>query len=331
MTSFKAAYYESVGKAEDVLKLGTFELAQLKDNEVQIAIVTSAVNPSDVKTRQGNRSPLTFPYLIPHSDGAGIVKACGKSVTQFKVGDRVWMYNAARDRNHGTASTLIHLPEELVVKLPENTSFEIGACLGIPALTAAACLLSLNCERNETIMITGGAGAVSMCAIQLAKILGLKVITTVRSEEKAQVAKQMGADYVINTATEKILDKIKHYTNDQLLDGLIDVDFGGNLDWSIEALKPNSAIATYASMGQTTPTLPFYPMMFKQLSLHFIFAYILSQSMRARAIELVQRALEKNKLNPLIAKVYTLEEIISAHLAVEYGDKIGQVLIRNGR
>lgn len=329
MTVFKAAYYESVGKAEEVLKMGTFELAPPEDNEVQIQIVTSAVNPSDVKTRQGLRGPLTIPYLIPHSDGAGIITACGSTVTQFKRGDRVWMYNAARERNHGTASTLINLPVDLVIPLPDNTSFEIGAYLGIPALTAAACLLSLNCERDDTIMITGGAGAVSMCAIQLAKVLGLKTITTVRSVEKAHIAKQMGADYVINTATENVLDKIKHYTHDQLLDGLVDVDFGGNLDWSIEALKTNSAIATYASMGKTEPTLPFYTMMFKQLSLHFIFAYVLSKPMRKRAIELVQNALRENKLHPLIAKIYTLDDIAQAHLAVEAGDKIGQVLIRN--
>jgi NADPH2:quinone reductase len=329
MTTFKAAYYETVGKAEDVLKLGAFELAAPKENEVQIQIVTSAVNPSDVKTRQGNRGPLTVPSLIPHSDGAGIVTACGAAVTQFKPGDRVWVYNAARERNHGTASTLINLPVELVVPLADNTSFEIGACLGIPALTAAACLLSLNCTRDDIIMITGGAGAVSMCAIQLAKVLGLKIITTVRSEEKAHIAKQIGADYVINTATENVLAKVKHYTQDQLLNGLVDVDFGGNLDWSIEALKPNSVIATYASMGQTEPALPFYAMMFKQLSLHFIFAYILSTSMRARAIELVQRALRENRLNPLIAKIYTLDDIVQAHLAVETGDKIGQVLICN--
>lgn len=329
MTSFKAAYYETQGKAEEVLKLGTFKLTPLQKNEVQIQIVTSAVNPSDIKTRQGNRSPLTFPYLIPHSDGAGIITACGSAVTQFKLGDRVWMYNAARERNHGTASTLINLPVDLVVPLANNISFETGACLGIPALTAAAALLSLNCERNDSIAITGGAGAVGMCAIQLAKVLGLNTIAIVRSEEKAKVAKQMGADHVINTATEKVLDKIKAYTRDQLLNGLVDVDFGGNLEWSIEALKSNSAIATYASMGQTTPALPFYPMMFKQLSLHFIFAYILSPSMRSRAIELVQRALQEKKLTPLIAKVYALDDIIQAHLAVEAGNKIGQVLIRN--
>ncbi|MCD6045519.1 MAG: NADPH:quinone reductase [Gammaproteobacteria bacterium] len=329
MTAFKAAYYETVGKAEDVLKLEMFELAPPKENEVQIEIVTSAINPSDVKIRQGNRGPLTVPSLIPHSDGAGIVTACGSAVTQFKPGDRVWMYNAARERNHGTASTLINLPVELVVPLADNTTFETGACLGIPALTAAACLLSLNSECNDTILITGGAGAVGMCAIQLAKVLGFKTIATVRSEEKAHIAKQMGADYVINTSIEKPLDKIKQYTHDHLLNGLVDVDFGGNLDWSIDALKDNSAIATYASMGKTEPALPFYAMMFKQLSLHFIFAYILSKPMRTRAIELVQNALRENKLTPRIAKIYPLEDIVQAHLAVEAGNKIGQVLIRN--
>ncbi len=329
MTAFKAAYYEAVGKAEEVLKLGSFELTLPKDNEVQIEIITSAVNPSDVKTRQGNRGPLTVPSLIPHSDGAGIVTACGRAVTHFKPGDRVWVYNAAWERNHGTAATLINLPEELVVNLPDNTSFEIGACLGIPALTAAAALLSLDTNRDDTIIVTGGSGAVGMCAIQMAKMLGLTVLSTVRSEEKARIAKQMGADYVINAATENVLEKVKQYTHDQLLDGIVEVDFGGNLDWTIPALKLNGIIAPYASMGEKTPTIDFYPMMFKQIILKPIFVYVLSQSMRARAIELIQRALQEKKLNPLIANTYVLDDIVQAHLAVEAGNKIGQVLIRN--
>lgn len=329
MTTFKAAYYQSVGKAEDVLKLGSFELTPPKDNEVQIEIVTSAINPSDVKIRHGYEGPLRYPSFTPHSDGAGIVKACGSAVTHFKPGDRVWVYNAAWGRNHGTASTLINLPEELVVNLPDNTSFEIGACLGIPALTAAAALLSLDCKRDDTIMVTGGSGAVGMCAIQMAKMLGFKVMATVRSEEKAHIAQQMGADCVINAATENVLEKIKHTTHDQLLDGIVEVDFGGNLDWTIPALKLNGVIAAYASMGQTKPTIDFYPMMFKQIILKPIFVYILSKPMRARAIELVQRALQEKKLNPLIAKTYALDDIVQAHLAVEAGNKIGQVLIRN--
>lgn len=329
MTAFKAAYYQSVGKAEEVLKLGNFELDSPKTNEVQIEIIASAVNPSDVKTRQGNRTPLSFPYLIPHSDGAGIVKACGSAVSQFKYGDRVWVYNAAWGRHHGTASTLINLPEELVVPLPDNTSFEIGACLGIPALTAAAALLALDCHHGDTIMITGGSGAVGMCAIQLAKMMGFKVLSTVRSEEKVQIATQMGADRVINTVTENVLEKIKQYTHEQLLNGIVEVDFGGNLEWTIPALKLNGTIAAYASMGQKTPTLDFYPMMFKQITLKLIFAYVLSQSMRAHAIELVKQALETKRITPLIAKTYALDDIVQAHLAVEAGNKIGQVLIRN--
>lgn len=328
MTTFKAAYYQSLGKAEEVLKLGTFELAPPQDNEVQIEIVTSGVNPADVKIRKGYQGPLLYPSFTPHSDGAGIVKQCGAAVTQFKAGDRVWVYNAAWERNHGTASTLINLPEELVVNLPANTSFEIGACLGIPALTAATCLLALNCERNATVMITGGSGSVGICAIQMAKMLGFKVMATVRSEEKAQIAKEMGADYVINTTKGTVLEEIKQYTQDKLLDGIVEVDFGGNLEWSIQALKPNSVIAAYASMGQKTPPLDFYPMMFKQIILKPTFVYILPKAARARAIELVQRALQEQKLNPLIYETYTLEQIVEAHLAVEAGNKIGQVLIR---
>ena len=159
-------------------------------------------------------------------------------------------------------------------------------------------------------------------------MLGLKVISTVSSDEKALIAVQAGADYVINYRTEDILDKVRKYTNNSMLDGMIDVDFGSNLSWSIEALKPNSDIATYASSRVANPVLPFYPMMFKQITLKPIFVYILPDHIRKQSIELVQKALQQGILKPLIQKIYKLEEIVQAHQAVESGDKIGQVLIK---
>ena len=152
---FKAAYYKKTGEAEEVLKLGLFEVKDPKVNEIQIEIVVSGINHSDIKIRRGARGAIDFSYLIPHSDGAGIIKKMGSSVSGFSIGDRVWVYNAAWLRNHGTASALVNLPQELVVPLVDKASFELGACLGIPALTAATCLLALNSANNGTIMVTG--------------------------------------------------------------------------------------------------------------------------------------------------------------------------------
>lgn len=328
MAQAKSAYYDQIGSAKEVLNTGITDIPEPVGNEVQIEMAFSGINPSDVKTRAGKRGNLSFPRVIPHSDGSGIIKQVGSEVKKFRIGDRVWVYNAGWNRAYGTAASLCTLSADLVVHLPKNSTLETGACLGIPALTAAAGLLSLDCASGARVMITGGAGSVGLFAIQLAKFLGFEVLTTVSSPAKEQLARSMGADYCINYKTDDILQKIKEYTDEHYLDGIVDVDFGGNLPWSIDAMKSLGTIATYASMGNQTPVLPFYPMMFKQISLRPIFAYTLSESMRERSVTLINSALEQNALKATIHQIYDLDQIISAHEAVESADKTGQVLIR---
>jgi NADPH2:quinone reductase len=327
MKKVQGAFYTKTGKASDVLQIGRFDIAEPEANEVQLEIITSGINPSDVKTRNGLRGELTYPYIIPHSDGAGIIRQIGNKVTDFKIGDRVWVYNAAWNRNVGTACETINIAASLVVPLPENVSFETGACLGVPGLTAAAALLSLNCKAGDRIMITGGAGSVGMLAIQLAKILGFKVITTVSSQAKADIAIKAGADYAINYTKHNVVDAVMPLTADQGIDGLIDVDFGANIAWSIEVLKPHTTIATYASASVPNPVFPFYQVMFKQIKIQPIFVYILPDELRLRSIDLIQKACQENLLTPLIHAIYPLTDIILAHEAVENNQKLGQVLL----
>lgn len=324
----QAVFYEKTGPAQDVFKIGFFDIPNPEDHEVQVEIMTSGINPSDVKIRAGSRGNLAFSKIIPHSDGAGIVRCVGKAVKRWKKGDRVWIYNGGWQRDHGTACTLCNFPENILVPLPENTSFEVGACLGIPALTAASCLLSLNCPINGIVMVTGGAGSVGIFAIQLAKFLKYRVITTVSSKEKETIAISAGADYVINYTSEDVLEKIKRYTQNELLDGIIDVDFGSNLSWSIDALKDNKTIATYASVKNPEPKLPFYQMMFKQITIRPIFVYNLEDSLRHNSIQCIQNALSSGVLIPVIHKIYDLEQVAFAHQELESGQKIGQVLLK---
>ena len=324
----QGAFYTKTGKAFDVLKIGLFDVDEPKENEVQLQVITSSVNPSDVKIRSGLRGDLTYPYIIPHSDGAGIIQKLGNKVTNFKIGDRVWIYNAAWNRNIGTACEMINIDSSLIVPLYDNISFEIGACLAIPGLTAAAALLSLNCKFGDTVLITGGAGSVGMIAIQLAKLLGFKVITTVSSPNKSDIALQAGADHVINYTECDVASEVMCLTGGQGIDGLVDVDFGANISWSIEALKAHTTIATYASATIPNPELPFYKLMFKQITIKPIFVYILPNEIRTQSIELIQKACHKNLLSPLIHGIYPLNDIILAHEAVEKNQKIGQVLLK---
>lgn len=328
MVQAKSAYYDRIGSANDVLQVGINEIPDPKANEVQVEIAFSGINPSDVKIRAGQRGNLQFPRQIPHSDGSGIIRQAGADVKKFRSGDKVWLYNAAWNRAQGTAATLCTLPADCVQHLPANTNLETGACLGIPALTAAASLLSLNCASGAIVMITGGAGSVGLFAIQLAKFLGFQVITTISSSAKEELARSVGADFCINYKNDMITDQIKQFTAGQYLDGIVDVDFGGNLNWSIAAVKDNATIATYASMGNPNPVLPFYQMMFKQIALRPIFAYTLSSDLRERAVSLINRALENNALKAVIHHIYDLDQIVAAHEAVESAEKAGQVLLR---
>lgn len=322
------AFYTKTGEAAEVLQIGLFDIEQPSENEVQIEIVVSGINPSDIKMRSGLRGDLIYSYAIPHSDGAGIVRKIGDNVKNSKVGDRVWIYNAAWNRNRGTACEVINIDQSLVVPLYNNIPFETGACLGVPGLTAAAGLLSLNCKPNDTILITGGAGSVAVIAIQLAKMLGLNVITTVSSQDKHNIANAAGADVVINYKRQDVIKEVMNITNNQGIDGLVDIDFGANLTWSIDALKPNTIIATYASASIPSPELPFYKVMFKQIAIRPIFIYILPDALRDQSINLIQKACKDNLLKPLIHRIYPLEDIILAHEEVENDKKLGQVLLK---
>ena len=132
----RAAYYERNGTARDVLRVGEVDTPQAGPGEVRVKLATSGVNPSDVKSRQGSTRKIAWPRVIPDSDGAGHIDQVGDGVPKSRIGERVWVWNGQWKRAFGTAAEYIALPAAQAVKLPEQVSFEAGACLGIPAMTA---------------------------------------------------------------------------------------------------------------------------------------------------------------------------------------------------
>lgn len=181
----KAAFYERVGPAADVLQVGDLPRPDPAAGEVRVRVQWSGVNPSDVKSRMGLRSGMPFPRVIPHSDGMGVIDAVGEGVPAHRVGERVWLWNAAWGRPHGTACEWVCLPSAQAVPLPDAVSDEAGACLGIPALTALHSVLMDGGVAGKTVLIAGGAGAVGHYAVQMASQLGAaRVLTTVSTPEK---------------------------------------------------------------------------------------------------------------------------------------------------
>src|ERR1700728_4676414 len=217
---------------------------------VRARLEASGVNPADVGRRSGSYRAMEFPRVIPNSDGAGIVDQVGDGVTRLHVGQRVWLFNGQRNgRALGTAAEYIALAEHLVTPLPDRLSFAEGATLGIPAMTAWCGLFGDGPIAGQTVLVTGGAGAVGHYAVQLAKWGGAKVIATVSSAMKAEQARLSGADLVINYRNEDVIAKVLACAGQRGVDRVVDVDFGGNIEITLKLMAMNSTIAICATNG----------------------------------------------------------------------------------
>jgi len=160
----RAAYYEVNGSAREVLRIGEVETPLAGPGEVRVKLASSGVNPSDVKSRQGLTRKIAWPRLIPHSDGAGVIDQVGNGIPNSRIGERVWVWNGQWKRAFGTAAEYITLPSTQAVRLPDTVSFEAGACLGIPAMTAVHAVTLAAPTKGSTLLVSGGAGAVSRFA-----------------------------------------------------------------------------------------------------------------------------------------------------------------------
>ena len=323
----QAAWYEAIGSAEEVLHVGEIDNPSPMEGEVLVEIKASGVNPSDVKTRAGARGELQFPRIIPHSDGGGIIVEVGEGVSEDRIGERVWIWNGAFGRAYGTCAELMALPSSQAVAMSEDVSFETAACLGIPASTAYYGIFSDGSVEDQTILITGGAGAVGYLGIQLAKWSGANVISTVSSDDKATVAKAAGADLVVNYKTDDVIEAVNDFTKGHGVDRILEVEFGGNLSVSEQVIKNNGVIAAYGSVGEANPSLPFYNLMFKGVKLNTYLIYIVLENDRADINKGITSALSDNALTPIIAESFNLSEIINAHQSLEEGSVIGNVVI----
>ena len=319
----KAAFYTTHGPAADVIQIGDQPTPTPAQGEVLVRLKSSGANPSDVKSRA---RPMAFPTVIPHSDGAGVIESVGDGVDPSRVGQNVWLWNAQWQRPSGTAAEYIALPSEQAVDLPDTTSFNEAACLGIPAMTAYRTVFADGPVEGRKILVSGGAGSVSRYAIQIAKLGGAEVITTVSSEEKATYARAAGADHTVNyrdeTAAEQILDLTGGGTH-----RAIELELGVNINLLTEVMRPNGIIAAYGSQQSFTPEIPFIQMMFKDLTMRAILVYILSPEARVETLKGLNKMLADNSLTHAIGATFPLAETAKAHELVESADKFGTVVI----
>jgi len=315
-----AVWYERNGEAADVLKYGELETPAPGPGEVLVRLMTSGINPIDVKRRRGARGQvIKDPLVIPGFDGAGVIEATGEGIDPGRVGERVWVYEAQWQRPRGTAAEFVTVPAERAVRLPDRASFVEGACLGIPALTAHRAVFADGPVMGQTVLVTGGAGAVGSYAIQFAKLGGALVMTTVSNDQKAEIAADAGADYVFNYKAENVVQRIADLRDSGGVDRIVEVEFGGNLPQSLEILKPNGVIASYASDAVPEPKVPFYALAYRSAAVRFILVFMMPEAAKQQAIGDLTRWLEAGELRHYIAKRLPLAEAAAAHEAMERG------------
>ena len=324
----RAGWYERNGPAKEVIVIGEMPDPEPGAGEVRIRIHCSGVNPSDVKRRDGwGGQVIEFPRVIPHSDGAGIIDRVGEGVSEKRLGERVWTYNAQWKRPFGTAADYIVLPSTQAVPLPSEAGMKFGACLGIPALTAHRAVFADGPVERQTILVTGGAGAVGHYATQFATWGGAKVIATVSSEAKAESARAAGAEATIDYKTENVIERVMDITVGAGIDRIVEVDFGANLDVTKSVIKQNGTIAPYASMRVPEPVFPMTPLMRKNVTIRNVFVYEMPETAFEAGIADIAKWMAGNRAQPNVAATYPLEQLAEAHEAVESGEVIGNVVV----
>lgn len=330
----RAAIYRRLGPAHDVLEIAEVATPTPGPGEIRVRLVASAVNPSDVKGRQGRSSGqsgsdqvLPWPFQIPHQDGAGIIDAVGEGVDPSRIDRPAWVYHAADRRPDGTAAQWVVLPQAQVVDLPPGVPMHQAAALGIPFITAHRCLFADGPLTGRTVLVTGGAGAVGNAALQLARWAGARTVATVSSEAKAVIARDAGADAVVDYNAADARERLAEAAPSGF-DRVVDVALTINLPGYEALLNEHAVIAAYAEIdGRTGAAWP-PPMRLRvrNITLRMVRAYGLTPYMLQAAAVDITTALRAHALRPMPEHRFPLAAIADAHAAVESG-AVGKVLV----
>ena len=315
----KAAFYRRQGPAREVFEIGELPDPHPAPGEVRVRIRASGVNPTDTYTRSGvRRSGMPFETIVPNQDGAGVIDEVGEGVARKRVGERVYVTMAQWQRPWGTASEYVALPGDRAIRLPEQASFEQGACLGVPVLTAHYALALYGGVAGQTVLVQGGAGAVGFYAIQFAKFAGASVIATVSSDKKAQIARSAGADHAINYRTEELGTRVSEITSGRGVGRVLEVNFAVNSAKIPQVLGKGGTVVVYGSRGPEGTVAATWGIQ-NQPTIRFIYMYELPADAYRAAYADLADWMTTGKLKHLPVQSFTLEDIGAAHELVERG------------
>lgn len=334
----RAVVYTESGDSS-VLELVEREAAEPGPGEVRVRIVRAGVNPTDWKFRAGGMGELAFPEIVPGQDGAGVIDAVGPDVTDLAVGDRVWTMLAQHTRPGGTAQEQVVLPVGHVTVLPDSASYDVGAALGVPAVTAHRALttsedgpdrLVPGALGGQTVLVAGGAGAVGNAAIQLARWAGATVISTVSSPTKAALATAAGAHHTVDYREVDVVEAVRSIAPGGV-DIVVEVAPAQNLRVDVQVIRPRGTIAIYANNGGDEVTVSVRETFSTNARFQWVLLYTVGHDALRTAAEditaaLVDGAFGVGEEHGLPVHHFPLEQTAAAHAAVEDG-AVGKVLL----
>jgi NADPH2:quinone reductase len=318
-----AATYRESGPADTVLRVEEIPVPKPGLGQVRVKIAYSAINPTDVKTRSGLTPRQIADLQVPHMDGSGVIDAVGPDVPANRVGERVWVMLAAQDNPWGTAAEWAVVPAKRAIPLDGDTPLDLAALLGVPAVTAAHCLLSGGAIAGKTILVSGGAGAVGRCAIELGNWLGAHVIATASTPEKQQIAAAAGAAHVFDYRQPDVAATIAAAA--PKIDRIIEVALAVNLDLDLQISSPGTVVVSYATDSED-PVLPIRRCMTAGIILEFMLLYALPPAQMSAAVQCVSDALVAGALTMPPVQRFALADIVAAQQAQEAGP-VGRILV----
>ncbi len=317
-----AVYGDDAGSTD--LRVREIDTPEPGPDEVRVRVAISGVNPTDWKARK--RTPLPpGRVVVPNQDGAGTIDAVGPGVSPARIGERVWVLMAAH-HGHGTAAQYTVVPAAHAIPLPDDAAFELGASLGVPALTASYCLNTDGSPADRVVLVSGGAGAVGHAAIELARVQGARhIVATVSTPEKAELARAAGADTVVNYRDADAAEQIRGAVGDGV-DRFVEVALHENLELDLAVAAQHAVVTSYAADEPSIAHVPVRRLMSLNLTLRFMLLYTVPPAQLRDAIERTTDAVAAGALTTLPLHRFTLEQIAEAHDAVERG-AVGKVII----
>jgi NADPH2:quinone reductase len=322
----QAVWYETQGPAAEVLRVGELPTPEPGPGEVRVRLSFSGISPGDTKKRDtAFGSHMDYAPIVPHSDGAGVIDAVGDETNAARLGERVWVYGAQSYRQYGTAAQYTTVPDALAVALPDSVSDQLGACLGIPGITAHRAVFADGPVAGQTVLVQGVLGAVSSLAAQLARWRGATVIGTVRRADDLAGATHLPADHIVALDDRDPAAAIRAHAPDGV-DRIVEVAFSENVDLDAAVAKLDTVIAAYATR-RDRPDFPFWPMLFNNVIIRLLGSDDFSPEAKDQAARDLTAAAGDGAITVPVGPVLALEQAAEAHARVQAGARDGRVLL----